>query len=219
MKPDYELAATKAAETLIKYGINSAPVDPLPILKKIPGVLVMTFEDISKKAQLPRKDLLDMFGCDNQDSATVVYMNEDGPRYVVTYNRMLPSMIVDRALARELGHIVLGHDGTKPEDVRNEEARCFAKHLLIPRALIHTIQAINIRITTEVMNNLTGCNDHCLTCIRKLPAVHVPADLNRQVRDLFMPYVINFLNFQRHAAKRDGSALADLGSYMDGYEE
>ena len=69
------------------------------------------------------------------------------------------------------------------------------------------------------MNNLTGCNDHCLTCIRKLPAVHVPADLNRQVRDLFMPYIINYFNFQRHAEKLDGSALADLGTYMDGYEE
>lgn len=219
MTPDYQLAAIKAAETLIKYGINSAPVDPLPILKKIPGVLVMTFEDISKKAQLQRKDVLDMFGCENQDSATVVYMNDDGPRYVVTYNRMLPSMIVDRALARELGHIVLGHDGTKPEDVRNKEARCFAKHLLIPRPLIHAISASGIRITTEVMNNLTGCNDHCLSCIRQLPAVHVPADLNRQVRDQFMPYIINYFNFQRHAEKHDASVLADLGFYMDGYEE
>ena len=219
MKPDYELAATKAAETLIKYGINSAPVDPLPILKKIPGVLVMTFEDISKKVQLNRKDVLDMFGCDNQDSATIVYMNEDGPRYVVTYNRMLPSMIVDRALARELGHIVLGHDGTKPEDVRNEEARCFAKHLLIPRALIHAISSSGIRITTEVMNNLTGCNDHCLACIRKLPPVHVSPDLNRLIRDQFMPYIVNYFNFQRHAEQLDTSALADLGTYMDGYEE
>ena len=219
MKPDYEFAATKATEILIKYGITSAPVDPLPILKKIPGVLVMTFEDMSKKANIERKDIIDMFGCNNQDAVTTVYVNEGGLRYVVTYNRLLSSMIVDRALARELGHIVLGHDGSKPEDVRNEEARCFAKNLLIPRPLIHTIQAIGIRITTEVMNNLTGCNDHCLSCIRKLPEVHVPADLNRQVRDQFMPYIFNYFNFQRHAEKNDGSALADLGTYMEGYEE
>ena len=116
MTPDYQLAATKAAETLIRYGISSAPVDPLPILKKIPGVLVLTFEDMSKKAQLQRKDVLDLFGCDNQDAVTTVFMNDNGLRYVVTYNRMLPSSIVDRALARELAHIILGHDGTKPED-------------------------------------------------------------------------------------------------------
>ena len=219
MKPDYELAARKATETLIRYGIASAPVSPLPILKKIPGVLVMTFEDMSKKARLGRQDVLDMFGCDNQDAVTTVFVNDGGLRYVVTYNRMLSSMIVDRALARELGHIILGHDGSKPEDVRNEEARCFAKHLLIPRPLIHTIQATGIRITTEVMNNLTGCNDHCLACIRKLPPVHVSADLNRQVRDQFMPSIVNYFNFQRHAQQHDGSALADLGLYMEDYEE
>lgn len=219
MKPDYELAARKATETLIQFCITSAPVDPLPILKKIPGVLVLTFEDMSKQAQLERKDVMDMFGCDNQDAVTTVFINDGELRYVVTYNRILSSMIVDRALARELAHIVLGHDGSKPEDVRNEEARCFAKHLLIPRPLIHAIQATNIRITTEVMNNLTGCNDHCLSCIRKLPAVHVPPELNRQVRDQFMPYIVNYFNFQRHAEQLDGSALADLGTYMDGYEE
>lgn len=219
MTPDYELAARKATETLIRYGIASAPVDPLPILKKIPGVLVLSFEDMSKKARLERTDVMDLFGCNNQDAVTTVFVNDGGLRYVVTYNRMLSSMIVDRALARELGHIVLGHDGSKPEDVRNEEARCFAKHLLIPRPLIHTIQATGIRITTEVMNNLTGCNDHCLACIRKLPPVHVPAELNRQVRDQFMPYIVNYFNFQRHAQHRDGSALADLGTYMEGYEE
>ena len=219
MTPDYELAARKATETLIRYGIASAPVDPLPILKKIPGVLVLTFEDMSKKAQLARNDVMDLFGFSNQDAVTTVFVNDGDLRYVVTYNRMLSSMIVDRALARELGHIILGHDGSKPEDVRNEEARCFAKHLLIPRPLIHTIQATGIRVTTEVMNNLTGCNDHCLACIRKLPPVHVPAELNRQVRDHFMPYIVNYFNFQRHAQHHDGSALADLGTYMDGYEE
>ena len=219
MNADYQSAAIKAAETLIKYGISSAPVDPLPILKKLPGVLVMTFEDISKKANVERLEVLDMFGCDNQDAVTTVYVEEGGPLYVVAYNKMLSSMIVHRALARELGHIILGHDGTKPEDVRNEEARCFAKHLLVPRALIHAISATGIRITAEVMNNLTECNDNCVSCIRRLPGVRVPAELNRQVRDQFMPYIVNYFNFQRHAEKHDGSALADLGSYMDGYEE
>ena len=219
MTPDYQLAAVRAAETLIRYGISSAPVSPLPILKKLPGVLVMTFSDISEKASIDRCNVLDMFGCDNQDAVTTVYVDKSGPQYVVAYNRMLSSMIVDRALARELGHIILGHDGSKPEDVRNEEARCFAKHLLIPRALVHAISAAGIRVTTAALNNLTGCNDHCLSCIRSLPAVRVPADLNRQIRDRFMPYIADYFNYQRHAEKTDSTALADLGTYMDGYEE
>lgn len=219
MKPDYQTAAIKATETLIQYGINSAPVDPLPILKRIPGVLVLTFEDMSKKAQIERQEFIDMFGCNNQDAVTTVYVNSEGLRYVVTYNRLLSSMIVDRALARELGHIILGHDGSKTEEVRDEEARCFAKHLLIPRPLLHAVRESGIRLTAEAMNNLTGCNDHCIACIRELPGVRVPAELNHQVRDQFMPYITNYLSFQRYAEKHDASAMADLGTYMDGYEE
>ena len=63
------------------------------------------------------------------------------------------------------------------------------------------------------------CYDYCLSCIRKLPAVSVPRELNRMVRENFMPYIMNYFEFQRVATHTDGSALADLGTYMDGYEE
>ena len=48
MKPDYELAATKAYEMLIKHKIVSAPVDPLPVFKRTPGVLVLSFTEMSR---------------------------------------------------------------------------------------------------------------------------------------------------------------------------
>ena len=76
-----------------------------------------------------------------------------------------------------------------------------------------------MRLTTDVFNNITSCNDYCLFCIRRQPGVHVPPELNRQVRDQFMPYIKNFFEYQRHASVKDGSALVDLGTYMDGYEE
>ena len=219
MTPDYERAAIKATETLIQYKISTAPIDALPLLKKTPGVLVMTFEEMSNHANVDRKEILDNIGCENQDALTTVFVNGDQLQYVVTYNRMLSSGIVNRALARELGHIVLGHDGTKPEKIRNEEAKAFAHHLLCPRPLIHSLQAVNIRLTTEIIGNITGFYDYCLSCIRKQPAVHVPAELNRQVRNQFMPYIKNLFEYQRYASIKDGSALADLGAYMEGYEE
>ena len=55
--------------------------------------------------------------------------------------------------------------------------------------------------------------------MRKLPAVNVPAELNRLVRDQFFPYVMNLFEFQRYATIKDISAVADFGSYMDGYQE
>jgi len=219
MTPDYERAAIKATETLINHYIGTAPIDPLPILKKTPGVLVLSFEEMSKKANIDRKEIISMVGCENQDAVTTVYLDGEKVRYVVAYNRLLSSRIIDRALARELGHILLGHDGTRPESVRQEEAKCFAHHLLCPRPLIHSIQASGLRLTMEVFGNITGFGEHCLSCIRKQPPVHVSAELNRAVRDKFRDYIFNFFDFQRHAMHTDGSALADLGNYMEGYEE
>ena len=219
MTPDYERAAIKATETLIKYNITTAPIDPLPILKQIPGVLVLTFEEMSNHVNVDRKDLLDMLGCKNQDAVTTVIVDDENLQYIVTYNRMLSYGIVNRALARELGHIILGHDGSRPEDVRNEEAKCFAHHLLCPRPLIHLIQATNMRLTVELLGNITGFYDYCLSCIRKQPPVKVPAELNRHVSKQMMPYVMNLFEYERYASMKDGSSLADLGVYMEEYEE
>ena len=219
MTPDYQKAAVKATETLIKFGINSAPVSPLPILKKTPGVLVFSYQSISNHIDQDRRCVISMFGEGNQDAFTTVNMKDGKPQYIVTYNQQLSQVFVQRSLARELGHIILGHDGSLPEDVRNEEAKAFANHLLCPRPMIHSFQAAGLRITTEMLGNLTGCFDYCLSCMRRIPAVSVPAELNRLVRDQFMDYIINFIEYYRAASLSDGSALADFGSYMDGYEE
>ena len=219
MTPDYQSAAIKATETLIKYGISSAPVSSLSILKKTPGVLVFTYQAISDKIDQDRRCLISMFGDGNQDAFTTVNMKDGKPQYIVTYNQQLSSVFVQRSLARELGHIILGHDGSLPEDVRNEEAKAFANHLLCPRPMLHSFQAAGLRITTEMLGNLTGCFDYCLSCMRRIPAVSVPAEMNRAVRDQFMPYIRNFIEYYRSATLSDGSALADFGSYMDGYEE
>lgn len=219
MTPDYERAAIKATETLIQYKIGTAPIDPLPMLKNTLGVLVLSFEEISNKASMQRKDFIDLMGCENQDAVTTVFLDGDQLRYVVTYNKLLSVNIVSRALARELGHILLGHDGTRPEEVRNEEARCFAHHLLCPRPLISLLQKTGIRLSVETIGNVTGFGDHCLSCIRNQPSVKVPAELNRQVRDQFTKYAVNYSEFAKYASLKDGSALADLGQYMDGYEE
>ena len=90
---------------------------------------------------------------------------------------------------------------------------------MCPRPLIHALSASNLRITEDMLRNIAGCPDHCMSCIRKQPGVFVPVELNRIVRDNFMPYILNFFEYQRHASKYDGSALADLGTYMDHYEE
>lgn len=219
MTPDFDRAATAAAEILIKYGVSTAPVDPIPIFKRAPGFNVITFTEMSKLIGVHRNDLVSAFDAENHDAVTSVHVRNGEKHYIVAYNMRLPQYLVQRALAREMGHIVLGHDGTLPQDVRNAEALCFARHLLCPRALIHAIRQAGVMITTEVLGNTTGCYERCLIGMRKTPATHVPAELNRQIREQFTPYIEEFLDFQTYLSQDDDSMIANFGTYMDGYEE
>ena len=219
MTPNYELAAIKAAEMLIKHNITTAPVDPLPVFKRTKGCLVLSFTEMSTMISVDRDNLVAMFDAENHDAVTSTHFEDGRLRYIVTYNQRLPLYLLQRALARELGHIVLGHDGSRPEDVRMAEAYAFAHHFLCPRPLIHAIQQSGIPLTVEVLGAMTGCYERCLQGMRKTPAVHVPAELNRRIRDQFSDYIANFLDFESYLSKSDESMLANLGTYMDGYEE
>lgn len=219
MTPDYDRAAIAAVEVLIKYEICTAPVDPIPIFKKADGFNVVTFTEMSQMIGMSRQDLVSTFEAENHDAVSSVYLKNGRKHYLVAYNMRLPQYIVQRALAREMGHIVLGHDGSRPEDVRNAEALCFAHHLLCPRALVHAIQSRGVKITTEVLGNTTGCYERCLIGMRKTPVTHVPPELNRKVRDLFTPYIDEFLDFQSFLSQEDESMIANFGTFMDGYEE
>ena len=219
MTPDYDRAATAAAEILIKYGICTAPVDPIPIFKKAPGFNVVTFTEMSRMVGVDRQDILSSLDASNRDAVSSVYLKNGKNHYLVAYNMRLPQYLVQRALAREMGHIVLGHDGTRPQEVRNAEALCFAHHLICPRALIHAIQESGTKITTEVLGNTTGCYERCLIGMRRDPATHVPAELNRKIRDQFADYLSDFLDFQSFLSQDDDSMIANFGTFMDGYEE
>ena len=116
MKPE-----EKAQEIRARFG----DMEPLCILKNMFNVLVCSFADAAQKTGETRDALIAAFNdpCD----AVSLY---SGGKYFIVYNQRMPFDVVRRALARELGHIVLGHDGTRPESVRNEEAERFANELL-----------------------------------------------------------------------------------------
>lgn len=218
--PDYQRAATKAAETLVNYKIITMPVMPLLILKQLPNTVFLSYAEISHRNYMDRNDLLSMMGDANYDAITYVDL-ETGtePLYIVAYNQRLPYYMIQRALARELGHIVLGHDGSRPESVRNDEAKAFAYHLLCPRGMISALRDFGIPVTVEVLGTITGCYERCLAGMRKMPGVDVPAELNRKVKEQFSMYLESFMPFQKYLSKDDESAIVDFGTYMDGYKE
>ena len=209
-------AATLAAETLVKFNVKFAPVSPMKILEQMDNVIVISFSEMSERAGVDRRDILSAFGR-IRDAITSIHEESGSKKYVVAYNRLLPFSMIQRALARELAHIVLQHGD--PTEETAQEAECFANHLLCPRPLIYSIIATGIRFTEDMLANLTGVFDQTLISIRHTPGTNVTPGLNRFVRSQFMPFILNFLDYYRTVMPKDGSAIADLGSFMDGYEE
>lgn len=121
MKPDYQKAEQKAKE------LRGSGADcPLQILKSLQNVAATSFADASARYGIDRESLISMFDIENQDAIT---MFRNGS-YLVIYNQEMPCKAIRYAVARELGHIVMDHDGSRPEDVRMEEAHHFARKFL-----------------------------------------------------------------------------------------
>lgn len=218
MTPDFQTAAIRAAETLIKYNITAAPIVPIPILKAIPGVKVLSFAEMAYHTGEDRDSIVRSFN-EAQDAVTFTKRFNGDLRYFVVYNQRLPFYILQRGLSRELGHIVMQHDGTKPEDVRTQEALCFALHFMCPRPLIHALMEADITMTIETLGNITGCYERCLAILQGIPATFVPPELNRQIKRQFQPYIDDFVSFQHFLATGDHTPIADFGTFMEGYEE
>ena len=110
MNPNYDAAVAKASETFSRFGT----ADPVQILRRLSNVKLISFD----AADMPIDH--DAFSCVQEN------------KYIVIYNSGLSPVRLRSALARELGHVILQHDGTGPEDIWMEEATCFAYHFLCP---------------------------------------------------------------------------------------
>ena len=217
--PDYEAAALKAIQIQTVRRISAMPIDPMPILRDFPNVMMVSYTEMAAQANIDRENVFRILGDRNQDAVTSVIREGDKLRYFVAYNQRLPFYLLQRALARELGHIVLGHDGSLPEEVRYEEALAFARYLMCPRPVIRAMQEAGIRLTVEVFGTITGCYAHCLEGIRTTPGVRVPGIANLIVRGQFQDFIDDFIRYQSIIQEEDHSPLADFGSFMDNYEE
>ena len=132
MKPNLENAAVKANETISRYNIQIESTDPLAVLKQLKNVYLVSHDaPVTNGA--------------NQDAVTLVNKTKDGLQYIVIYNSAIDADRLHFALARELGHIILRHDGSSPEDIWAAEADCFAYHFLCPAPIIMRKKPINYR--------------------------------------------------------------------------
>lgn len=220
MQPNYEAAAIAAMNLLIENNTTETPIDSLSILLSRPGVRVMTFSEMASEAGEARDALVPLFG-KNQDAVTFKLLHPiQNVDYVVVYNRFLSVDVISRGIARELGHIVMGHDGqTRSSEVRMAEALCFAHHLLSPRPVIRLLQEAGVEITLDVLAETTGCSSDCVQGLQTIPGVHIQKEINHKVKNLFSREISEYVRFRADSNKTDSSPIIDFGTFMDYYED
>ena len=217
--PDYETAALRATEALINYRVRYAPISPLPILKSTPNVIVISFSEIASLIGLERDSIMEMMDANGKNAITFVKDINGIFRYIVAYNMNAPFYVLQYSLACELGHILLRHDGSKDDDVREAEVECFANYLLFPRPLLRAGIDAGIPATIGNIGMAMGCYQQCIETVKFTPGIRIPKELNAIVRGQFREYLENYVEIQKSLFMVDNTPLADFGTYMDNYEE
>lgn len=120
MTPNIDRAAEKAIETILRFDLDTRCPDPMAVLKLLPNVYLVSHD-------LPTQTIEA-----NQDAVTLVNSTSDGLQFIVIYNAKIDPFKLRFALARELAHVILEHDGSSPADVWSAESACFAYHFLCP---------------------------------------------------------------------------------------
>lgn len=202
--------ATQALRALTKFKISRTPIYTHQIIQESMLATMITFGD---EMQIPEKGSMPL--------AMIAEFKPDGKsHYLFQVSNDAPIGKTNLTLAVELGHIYLGHDEDHIKEKEELSAQCFAIHLLFPRPVIKLLQEKGFVFTYRTFSMIFGFCDWCLGGILNADPVSVSPELNRLVKEQFVPYIdmmdkLGLLNRRIY----DGEEILDMSKYMTGYEE
>ena len=169
--PDLHRAADAAARVLLAQRVDALPVDPLRLLRACRDTQVYTFEDAADTLDVPRAAI----AAHLRDADAVTYRMPSAEKllYIIVYRTDGNPARLRFTLAHELGHRVLGHEGTSPAE--EAEADCFASHLLCPEPVVKAVAAH----TADVVWRLAqACyvTDACARCALARPSARLSSN-------------------------------------------
>lgn len=213
-------SATQAMRALIKYKIARTPIYPHQIIQNSDIVMMVSFEEADELDNILQNTKLAEYGRPNRFVMSTTYTNGNRTEYLFSVNRSVPIGNVRLALAVELGHAYLGHSGAMMGSYKYErEAECFALHLEFPRPMIRLLQERGYVMTKRRFERIFGDCDWCAETIRNAVPVHVSPELNRLVKEQFVPYVDKLERTGILSMPVWSHEELDLSRYMAGYED
>lgn len=203
-------SAVQALRALNKFKISRTPIYPQQIIQES---MIATMTAFGDEVQIADKNA-------NPLALIAEYSLNGKPLYEFRISNDAPIGKLSLTLAVELGHIYLGHSGMEYTKHQNLAAQCFATHLLFPRPVIRLLQEYGYVFTERTLSLIFGYCDWCIDGILHADPVKTPAELNRLVKEQFMPYM-EMLNKTGRLSPYvfEGEQIIDLSRYMAGYEE
>ena len=187
MPADQLRAARMAYRVLLAQQIRTLPVDPLTLLRRCRDTRVMTVSEAAAALDRTEASLEALFADADADAATLRLPGESADAYVVVYRPDGHPARLRFTLAHELGHRLLGHAGANSAE--EQEADCFASHLLCPDPVLHALRYSDVRSAAQTL--ATACYIS-LTCARvtlRRPPVRLEDDLVCAVADLLSDHI------------------------------
>lgn len=135
--PDYRRAARMAYRALLARQVKRLPIDPLPLLRACRDTRVYTDAEAIEARLVPPEQIRSMFM--EADAVTWRFPSENQVRYIIIYRPAGNPARLRFTLAHELGHRLLGHTGSTWAE--EQEADCFASHLLCPEPVLRRLTA------------------------------------------------------------------------------
>lgn len=146
MYTEYKIARDRAWQTLIDVGVNELPIK-LSAVAKYYGIHILKYSDIKQ----------DPF---NEDGYSIKFEG----KLIIFYNDFKPKQRIRFTIAHELGHCILGHvkegeitprlnsETDKYKDPKEIQANVFARDLLMPATVLHSLNMSSPEQIAEICN-------------------------------------------------------------------
>lgn len=218
---DCTTAATQALRALIKFGIARTPIYPQHIFQHSKYATVITYGQETELDEVMINTKAMTARAEKNLYMSSLYTNSKGEdHYLFSLNRNADIGKLKLSLAIELGHIYLGHTALLRNRTRKaQEAQCFAMHLVFPRPVIQLLRDRGTLLTKRTFSRIFGDCDPCLESLENARPVTVSPELNRLVKEQFVPYIDTLEELGVLTMTRYRGDELDLKNYMAGYEE
>lgn len=197
MKPNYNIATTKAYEILI-YNNLVLPIDPFKIKIENVRLKIISMQEYSKIYNVTLDEL-------TQDGILKDGYNATEKRNGITvalilYNEDIESNERKRfTIAHEIGHVVLGHIEHCEKNER--EADAFAAQLLLPHCILEELVRAGKKINESYLKQKFGLSNEAAHISMKQVGNKILKNAKNEYEDIILNLYKNFIDVETKNCK------------------